>query len=396
MRIAYVCADPGVPVFGRKGASIHVQEILRAFVRQGAAVELFAACLGGLPGPDLRAVRVRELAIPDTGDAAVREQARLAANNVFRLALAGAGPFDMVYERYALWSSAGMAYAREERVPGVLEVNAPLIDEQADYRVLIDRIGAKAVEMTVFSSASVVVAVSQEVAAYVRRVAGARERVHVLPNGVDPDRFHPAVPPSRPAVAFTVGFVGGHRPWHDLPTLVEAVARLCEDRGGDTRLLIVGEGPKLEHLARIAAARGLSEVMECTGGVPPEAVPGLLTSMDVAVAPYPDLPHFYFSPLKVFEYMAAGRAVVASGIGQLCEVIRDGENGVLYPPGDAGALAHTLRQLKHDAVLRRRLGGAARSTVIRSHTWAVRGARILQLAGLAPAPPSAAAGVMPS
>ena len=146
MRIAYVCADPGVPVFGRKGASIHVQEILRAFVRQGAAVELFAACLGGLPGPDLRAVRVRELAIPDTGDAAVREQARLAANNVFRLALAGAGPFDMVYERYALWSSAGMAYAREERVPGVLEVNAPLIDEQADYRVLIDRIGAKAVE----------------------------------------------------------------------------------------------------------------------------------------------------------------------------------------------------------------------------------------------------------
>lgn len=396
MRIAYVCADPGVPVFGHKGASIHVQEIVRAFVRQGAAVELFAARLGGLPGPDLRAVRVRELAIPDTGDAAVREQARLAANDVFRLALAGAGPFDMVYERYALWSSAGMAYARDERVPGVLEVNAPLIDEQADYRVLIDRAGAEAVEMTVFSSASVVVVVSQEVAAYVRRVAGAREGIHVLPNGVDPDRFHPAVPPSRPAAAFTVGFVGGLRPWHDLSTLVDAVAGLCESSAGDMRLLIVGEGPELERLDRLAAARGLREVTTFTGGVPPEAVPGLLTSMHVAAAPYPDLPHFYFSPLKVFEYMAAGRPVAASGIGQLCEVIRDGENGMLYPPGDAGALAQKLRQLKHDAVLRRRLGDAARATVVRSHTWAAVGARILHLTGLAPAPPSAAAGVMPS
>jgi glycosyltransferase involved in cell wall biosynthesis len=101
--------------------------------------------------------------------------------------------------------------------------------------------------------------------------------------------------------------------------------------------------------------------------------------MDVAVAPYPALPDFYFSPLKVFEYMAAGRPVVASAIGQLKELLEDGVNGMLVPPGNPAAIAAALERLYCDEELRGRLGQAAREKVVREHTWDNVAQRLLQL-----------------
>ncbi len=115
-------------------------------------------------------------------------------------------------------------------------------------------------------------------------------------------------------------------------------------------------------------------------------MPGLLASMNAAVAPYPQLTQFYFSPLKVYEYMAAGLPVVASRIGQLAELIQDGVNGLLCPPGDSVALAGALYRLYSKPELSARLGQAARATVLREHTWEAVVQRILHLAGLKPAP----------
>src|SRR5206468_7214358 len=123
------------------------------------------------------------------GDAASREHAALAANDVLRDALRRAGPFDLVYERYALWGFAGMVYARDAGVPGLLEVNAPLIEEQAEHRTLVDRRGAEEVARRVFAAATALIAVSPGVAAYLAKFSGARDRIHVIPNAVNPDHF---------------------------------------------------------------------------------------------------------------------------------------------------------------------------------------------------------------
>src|SRR5688572_13685561 len=135
-RIAYICADTGVPVFGKKGSSIHVQEVIRALRRRGAQVQLFAARLGGDPPDDLRDLVVHTLPCPDNRDCAERERASQQANAILAGLLQKAGPFDFVYERYSLWSFAGMDHALATRVPGLLEVNAPLIEEQAAHRGL--------------------------------------------------------------------------------------------------------------------------------------------------------------------------------------------------------------------------------------------------------------------
>src|SRR5207302_554460 len=163
---------------------------------------------------------------------------------------------------------------------GLLEVNSPLIEEQAAYRVLIDRESAERVAHKVFGDASVIIAVSDELVTYLEGFPGARGKVRVVPNGVNPDWYPSDLTPSLPAEA------------------------------------------------------------QFAGAVAHTDIPGLLASMDVAVAPYPNLADFYFSPLKVYEYMAAGLPVVVSNIGQLGKLINHGVNGLLVPAGDAGALAH--------------------------------------------------------
>ena len=121
-----------------------------------------------------------------------------------------------------------MEYARAAIKPGLLEVNAPLIDEQAEHRGLVDRAGAERVAERVVSATSALLAVSAEVAEYLERFPSARGKGHVVPNGVDPERFPANLAPALPASAgtFTIGFVGSLKPWHGLEFLLEAFARL--------------------------------------------------------------------------------------------------------------------------------------------------------------------------
>lgn len=381
MRIAYVCADPGVPVFGRKGCSVHVQEVLRALLKRGHWVELFATRLDGPPPRGLEMLRTHQLSAPPKGDIAERERQLLQANGPLRRALEGHAPFDLVYERYSLWSDAGMEYAQAAGIPGLLEVNAPLVEEQKQRRSLVDEATARRVAQRVFETATALLPVSEELAGYLTRQGVARRCVHVTPNGVDPERFAnalPAVP--RSPETFTVGFLGTLKPWHGLETLAEAFA-LVHRRDPTYRLLVVGDGPERAGLERRLALEGVAaDAVRFSGAAPPEEVPGWLASMDAALAPYPDLAEFYFSPLKVYEYMAAGLPVAASRIGQVTKLIQEGVNGLLTPPGDAAALAEAIDRLRNDQPLRERLGRAARSKVLRDHTWDAVAGRIIDLA----------------
>src|SRR5256886_15147236 len=141
-------------------------------------------------------------------------------------------------------------------------------------------------------------------------------------------------PPRSTLFPYTTLFrsVGSMKPWHGLDVLVEAFARLHE-RAPDARLLLVGDGPARAGVCANLSARGLAGVVHCTAAVAPLEVPGLLTSVDAAVAPYALASGFYFSPLKVYEYMAAGPAVVPSPAGRPETRIQHHVHGVLCPPG---------------------------------------------------------------
>jgi glycosyltransferase involved in cell wall biosynthesis len=388
MRVAYVCADRGVPVFGRKGCSIHVQEVIRSLITHGARVELIAARLGGPPPGDFRQVSVHTLpAHPERAGTAAHEQASIRANSAVRRVLHALGPVDLLYERYSLWSFAAMGWARDSGIPGLLEVNAPLVDEQAAHRVLCNRDTALRIAGRNFSSAHRIIAVSRDVARWVESFPDTQGRVFVIPNGVDPSRFIPTrhdragTGTGRNEDLFTIGFVGTLKAWHGLPLLVDAFSELHAEQH-QSRLVIVGDGPERAALEERLRARNLHGAVVLTGAVDPRAVPALLASMDVAVAPYSAKQPFYFSPLKVLEYMAAGLPVVASRVGQLEELITDHVTGLLYEPDDTRALAACVRRLRDSRELRQRLGVAARAVVATQYTWDVVVRRSVTLAGL--------------
>jgi len=387
MKIAYVCADPGVPIFGCKGCSLHVQEVVRAMLRTGAEVELFATRIDGQPPHGLETVHVHQLPAVPKGDLAGREQAALAANDGLRQALHESGPFDLIYERYSLWSHAAMQWARNNKVSGVLEVNAPLIEEQAKYRGLIDIEKARWVADRVFCDAAALIAVSQGVADYIHRdhpMAG--RRVHVISNGISSYRFPENLTPTiaKTPGSFTVGFLGTLKPWHGLETLIESFFGALHNGDPRVRLLVVGDGTERENIIARLEERNLQNIVQFTGAVTSDEVPGLLASMDVGVAPYPNLPDFYFSPLKIFEYMAAGLPVVASRVGHLHELVEDGVNGLLFSPGDPAGLAYALKYLRQNREHGEQMGKTGREKVLRKHTWDVVVQRVFKLSGLIP------------
>ena len=422
MGVAYVSSDPGVPVFGRKGSSVHVQAVLRELVRAGAEVHVVTTRPGDDTPADLADVVVHEVPVASTASTAEREVAlRDADARVFGI-LAGiaAGDddrgLDLVYERYSLWGTAATGWARDAAVPSVLEVNAPLVAEQRTHRELVDEAAAERCVRAAVGAATAVVAVSGPVAAWVADRAGEHpEKVHVLANGVDTGRIVPAVDrcgggrdlsnSSRGRVhgrqgalhlgrdtsarrvrqdttAFTVLFVGTLKPWHGLDVLVDAFVGVSA-RVPDARLLLVGDGPERETVLARAEALGVGDAVEHAGAVPPSEVPALLHRADVAVAPYPALDDFYFSPLKVYEYLAAGLPVVASAVGELPDALEHGRAGVLVPPGDAAALADVLVALAHDDDRRAALGERAREVAVGRHDWSVVVRRALGFAGVA-------------
>ena len=266
MRIAYVNLDPGVPIFGSKGCSLHVQEMVRAFQELGHRVSVFTTAVGGDAPEGLAGTTIHRLPMPGKVDVATRERRSQQNNPRLTAALGAHGPFDIIYERYSLWGYAGMEYAHTAGIPGVLEVNAPLIEEQARYRSLHDRVAADLCSRRCFKHAAVITAVSRELAQYLDTFPQTAGKVAVINNGINPRRFPEHIIPARigHADSITVGFVGTLKPWHGLDLLVDGFA-LLRAAGVAARLLVVGDGPQRAELETNLARRGLSDCTELTG-----------------------------------------------------------------------------------------------------------------------------------
>jgi len=385
MRVAYVCADPGVPVFGSKGCSLHVQEVLRTFCERGDTVELFTVRAGVIPAADLELVKVHEIGIRKTSTDADREIALYDTNETLRELLHAEGPFDLIYERHALWSYAAMEFAQEQGIASALEVNAPLIDEQAKYRRLLNRELAEACATRSVRVAKLVAPVSSQLNHYLQYLEVDSAKVEVLPNGVRHERFK--LPEYRAHIAepFRVGFVGSLRPWHAVQDLIQAYAKLhSPTRLEACELSIVGDGPLRESLAELVTMlpESIRSQIRLAGAVSSAEVPKKLHAMDVAVAPYSGGDDCYFSPLKLFEYMAAGLPIIAARTGQMVDILNDGVTGVLYTPGNSGELAEKIDWVRSNPHLAERIGRRARETAISQHSWRSRVQTVLSKLGL--------------
>lgn len=359
-RLAYLCTDPGIGYGTTKGAAVHVSEIVTALARQGAEVLLMMQA-GSSEAPVPRGVTLEALPGPGRG-ASVAE--RLAAESVRarwieqRLGVFGAGA---LLERLALHSAAGATAASELGIPHLVELNAPLPREAAAYRRLEQPDAALHLERATLAGAGLVLAVSRPLARYAR--ARGAHRAEVMPNAVALERFPDPAPLPRGGPPHAI-FCGSLRPWHGVDVIAEAWELLG---AAAPPLMVIGDGPGSERLAQAGA--------EIMGPVSHGRVPTALAGAEIGLVTYARDAPDYFSPLKLFEYLAAGLAVVAAEVPGVCEVV-DARSAALVEPGNPVALAERVSRLAEDHQTRRRLGQAGRELVAR-HTWERRARRIL-------------------
>lgn len=287
---------------------------------------------------------------------------------------------DVVHERNGLYR-AGVAMAcKRLGIPYVLFFDS---DEILEYDFMGEPITGmlrwRAQQMIRYNlnAADLVICVSEPAKVHLTttwRVPA--EKIVVFPNGVDVQRFRP-YPEARSEVRASLGvdanplivFVGNFYHWHDVPTLLDAFAQVLVAYPRAC-LVLVGDGKQRQAMEQRTADLGIGHAVLFTGLLPHGEIPRLLSAADVAVAPFLRRKHdLCGSPMKVFEYMASGTAVVASAVGQVAKVIQDGTNGLLVPLGEPHALASALTRLIGDTILRSRLGQQAREDAVRKHSW---------------------------
>jgi glycosyltransferase involved in cell wall biosynthesis len=400
MKICYLCADLGISLARHNGASAHFRSLVRAFKALGHDLVVITPSVEGteelgvpvvpIPAPRIVEPLLSEARrrVDEDGSTAAWDRLRVvralghvwnnvAVERVLGDVLPEHAP-DLVFEVYSPFGVAGGVMARRLGARYVLNVHAPLAWEGTRYRRQALPEAAETLEELAFLTAPLVVTNSRELRDQLVDAGVRPGKVEVVVNGVDVDLFTEDGLARREGLdgKVVLGFVGSLKAWHGVDVLISAFRCLAEDPR--FHLLVVGDGPLAKDLR--ALGEELPGRVSVVGAVPQDDVPAYVRAMDIAVAPYPPLDRFYFSPLKVLEYMAVGRAVVASRIGQNVDLIRDGQTGLLIPPGDAAALADAARELAADERLRRDLGAAAATETRASHTWKQRAAEIVELA----------------
>jgi starch synthase len=360
MRILYVASDQVVP--GRTGGSVHVLEVARGLARRGHEVHVVVHAGAGesldTPGivwhrvswwPPLRFFRFR-------ARAAVAQIAERAQPHA-------------VMERYYNFGGEGVLTAKARGLPSVLEVNSPVVDHPGSRKAMLDALLGRPMRRyreRLCRAASALVSPLPEIVPET-----ARAKTETVTWGANVEAFSPERRrESRrrawgvPEGARVVLFSGSFRPWHGVHVLEEA-ARNLRDRS-DLFFVLAG-GPKT---GPAQSYRG-----HLLGSVPYEEMPEIAASADIGVAPYDTRRlrqlqlGFFWSPLKVFEYMASGLPTITLDRAPLTEIVREGEEALHIPDGDADGLRLALLRLADDGALRREMGRRARARVVQLYSW---------------------------
>jgi glycosyltransferase involved in cell wall biosynthesis len=219
-----------------------------------------------------------------------------------------------------------------------------------------------------------VIAISEILKEYLIKQGVAVEKITVIPNGADPERFKPGVasvdlrrryPLSGKVV---IGWAGSLVGWSGLENLLRVAKDVLAQRK-QAVFLFVGGGKNKEVIEQTFAAADIGTRVFTTGTIDWDDVPPFVDLMDITIAPYPKLDFWYPSSMKIFEYMSAEKAVLASAVGQINDIIQNGENGLLFDPNQSSEFMAKLLLVVDDEKVRRQLAVNARQTVLAKYTW---------------------------
>src|SRR5690349_2662244 len=404
LNIAHFYQEAEIKIHEPQAAQLHIYHTMRGLQRVGHQVSLLA--LQGrqvLFTPDLQVFRSPERNPGhygqlgwtgttlfkgfESGIRRLQSELRLpylALFDSYRMGEAGIvnlKGYDLIHERFNLLALGGAWASKRLRIPFVLEINADLLEQRRFKGVPergLRRLFAIWATRVCFNTATRIICISPRLQDHLHtKWDVAQEKLTALPCAADIDAFKPDYNSVkvRNRLGLTsepvVMWIGGFYPWHDLSMLLESFALILKKRP-DARLVLVGDGQTRSSIEEAATKAGMGHAVIMAGKVAHSDVPEMLSIADVTVVPSAPLTAGIGgtgTPLKLFEYMAAGKAIVATALNEAAEVVQHGQNGLLVEPGDAQKFAETILKLINDPKERSRLGHNAREQAVKQNSW---------------------------
>jgi len=286
---------------------------------------------------------------------------------------------DVIYERYAFFCLAGVYVSRRIGIPIVLEVNEVGGFDRVRPQKLVRL--SQAFECYIFSNVDLIVTVSDFLKEQIVARGGKRERILVVPNGIDTRLFAVAPPADELRSRYglkgtkTIGFVGYLVHWHRLDMLIEVFARIKE-KHPDTVLLLAGDGVLRPELEQLSIRLGLQDSLVITGRLDHSEIPQHIGLFDIALIPNSNE---YRSPIKMFEYMAMGKAIIAPDQAPIVAVLEDRSTGFIFKNGDQDDLFEKIDRALMSEEICRVLGNNAKKLVVNEFTWDIHAAKIISM-----------------
>ena len=293
---------------------------------------------------------------------------------------------DLLILRLQAYFFSAVILAKQKRIPVLLEADCPAAYENRKFFLQYLKLPLinEWIERINFRLADAIFTVSEELKRYITDRGIASERVKVIPNGAECGGVRKEkLEQIRERYALNnktiLGFVGSFHHWHGVCNLTALIEKTVSYDPNVTFLLVGHGGPMASELREFVRTKKMDKNVILTGFVPHSEIPNYIASMDIVLAPYPKLDFFYYSPVKIYEYMAYGKPVISSRIGQIQEIIQHMKTGLLCEPDDLDDFFVNIRLLLEKPELRLQIGECARRMVQSQHTWRHRGKALSDL-----------------
>ncbi|NTV63853.1 MAG: glycosyltransferase family 4 protein [Oscillochloris sp.] len=372
-RILYTAFDV-VP--SPKGSSTHITAFLHGLAMAGLDVDLLTPGDAGLPRRD-RYAGATLIRVPlDPSESMLRRALRFDAAVAEHLAQQR---YDLVHFR-SLWGGLAPSRARDQYgyrtlfevngLPSIeLKYHYPaLADGSADSAALLARIRAQ--ERELLQASDLVICPSAVTATFLSSLGAASERLLVIPNGAEP--CPTPMQPTRSVTMPTALYIGTLADWQGLGTLLAALPFVLAERPLKLRIVGAGRSRQYRALLKQADRLGVAEAVSIEDPVPPAAVPALIADADLCLAPLAPNDRNVTQgccPIKLIEYMACARPIVAANLPVVRELLREGEDGLLFAPGDPRDMARAMLTMLDSPNLAARMADSAARRVAAHLTW---------------------------